>query len=188
MWNGYKMTNIIDELLLLSSVRKEEVEPEPVEMADIVDEVQSRLAYMIRDSEVEFVVPEPEAWPTALGYGPWIEEVWTNYVSNAIKYGGQPPRVELGASDHDDMVQFWVKDNGEGLTPQEQENLFIPFTRLNQVSTEGHGLGLSIVQRIVKKLGGRVGVESEGIPGQGCIFSFYLPKATNGSPVQSQTV
>jgi signal transduction histidine kinase len=188
MWNGYKMTNIIDELLLLSSVRKEEVEPKPVEMAGIVDEVRSRLAYMIRDSEVEFVVPEPEAWPSALGYGPWIEEVWTNYVSNAIKYGGQPPLVELGATIHDDMVQFWVKDNGAGLTPQEQENLFIPFTRLNQVSTEGHGLGLSIVQRIVKKLGGRVGVESEGIPGQGCVFSFYLPKATGGKPAQTQTV
>ncbi len=178
MWNGYKMSNIIDELLLLSSVRKEEVTSEPVEMAGIIAEVQSRLAYMMRDSDAEIIVPAAETWPAALGYGPWIEEVWTNYISNAIKYGGQPPRVELGATVQDDMVQFWVKDNGAGLTPKEQENLFIPFARLSQVSTEGHGLGLSIVRRILNKLGGKVGVESEGLPGQGCTFSFYLPKVT----------
>ena len=182
MWNGYKMSNIIDELLLLSSIRKEEVTPEPVEMTGIIDEVQSRLAYMIRDSQAEIIAPPAETWPSALGYGPWIEEVWTNYVSNAIKYGGQPPRVELGATVHDDMVQFWVKDNGNGLSPKEQDNLFIPFTRLSQVSTEGHGLGLSIVRRILNKLGGKVGVESEGLPDRGCTFSFYLPKVSAKNP------
>jgi signal transduction histidine kinase len=179
--NGRKMSNIIDELLLLSSVRTEDIAPEPlVDMANIVNEAQGRLTYMIEEYEAEFIVPA--AWPVALGYGPWVEEVWTNYLSNAIKYGGQPPRIELGAAIRSDKtVQFWVQDNGNGLTGNAQQKLFIPFSRLNQVRVEGHGLGLSIVQRIVEKLGGRVGVESQGIPGQGSIFSFYLPLYENGA-------
>jgi signal transduction histidine kinase len=170
-----KMSNIIEELLLLAGVRQKEVVPEPLEnMADLVAGSKERLLTMIQDQQAEIV--GPDKWPVALGYGPWIEEVWTNYISNAIKYGGDPPRVEVGATTHDNgKIQFWVRDNGPGLTPEEQERLFTPFTRLHQVRAKGHGLGLSIVHRIVEKLGGEVGVESEGVPGQGSIFSFTLP-------------
>lgn len=179
MQNGQKMSNIIDELLLLASVRTEEVILEPIEdMADIVEEVKKRLAYMIEEYQAE--LSTPAYWPVALGHGPWIEEVWINYLSNAIKYGGRPPQVELGfALQKNRMIRFWVRDNGKGLSSQDQEKLFTPFARLNQIRIEGHGLGLSIVQRIVEKLGGRVGVESTGIPGQGSTFSFYLQLASN---------
>jgi signal transduction histidine kinase len=70
------------------------------------------------------------------------------------------------------MVRFWLRDNGQGLTLDQQVHLFKPFTRLDRVRAEGHGLGLSVVQHIVDKLGGRVGVES--ILGQGSVFSFTL--------------
>jgi len=96
-----------------------------------------------------------------MGHAPWIEQVWINYISNALKYGGRPPRVELGADPPSDgAVRFWVRDNGPGFTPEEQARLFTPFTRLAQMSVEGHGLGLSIVQRIVDKLGGQVSAEA----------------------------
>jgi signal transduction histidine kinase len=174
--NGQKMNNIIKELLLLASVRNEEVHREPLLMPAIVAEVQSRLAFMIEEYQAEIITPAAEAWPTAWGYGPWIEEVWTNYLSNAIKYGGQPPRVELGATPAPGgLARFWIQDNGGGLTRAEQARLFVPFTRFSQASIEGHGLGLSIVQRIVEKLGGTVGVESEGVPGRGSTFYFTLP-------------
>jgi len=82
--------------------------------------------------------------------------------------------VELGATPQPDrMVRFWVRDNGPGLTPEEQALLFTPFTRLDQARAKGHGLGLSIVRRIVEKLGGQVGVESE--VGKGSVFTFTLP-------------
>ena len=73
------------------------------------------------------------------------------------------------------MVRFWVRDNGPGITPEDQARLFVPFTRLGQARVGGHGLGLSIVRRIVEKLGGQVGVESQ--VGQGSVFSFTLPGA-----------
>jgi two-component system sensor histidine kinase/response regulator len=149
-----------------------EAEMRPLDMASTVDEAQRRLTYMIEEHQAEIILPK--SWPVALGYGPWVEEVWANYLSNAIQYGGRPPRVELGATvQADSQVCFWVRDNGPGLTPEEQARLFTPFTRLDQVRVKGHGLGLSIVQRIVEKLDGQVGVESQ--VGQGSVFTFTLP-------------
>ncbi|MEA3341114.1 MAG: ATP-binding protein [Chloroflexota bacterium] len=107
-------------------------------------------------------------------------EAAANYISNAIKYGGRPgervlPRIELGFDELTKKVRFWVRDNGPGLTPEEQSRLFTPFTRLDQARAKGHGLGLSIVQRIVEKMDGQTGVESA--PGQGSVFFFTLPDA-----------
>lgn len=68
-----------------------------------------------------------------------------------------------------------MRDNGPGLSVEAQRRLFTSFTRLEQVRAQGHGLGLSIVQRIIEKLGGEVGVESE--VGQGSRFFFTLPAA-----------
>ena len=145
----------------------------PLDMARIVAEAQSRLAYLIEEHRAEIILPE--RWPVALGHAPWVEEVWINYLSNAIKYGGRPPRVELGATaEADGEIRFWVRDNGLGLTPDDQVKLFTPFTRLDEVRAKGHGLGLSIVRRIVERLGGEVGVDSQ--MGGGSVFSFSLQR------------
>ena len=180
--SGRKMSNIIDELLVLAGVRQMEVKMGSLDMASIVTGAWQRLAQMVEEYQAEIILPA--TWPVALGYAPWIEEVWVNYLSNAIKYGGRPPRVELGA-DHPftsplqaggiegGTVRFWVRDNGAGIPLENQKQLFTPFVRLNQVHVEGYGLGLSIVRRIVEKLGGQVGVESK--VGQGSTFYFTLP-------------
>jgi signal transduction histidine kinase len=83
--------------------------------------------------------------------------------------------VELGATVEGEQVRFWVCDNGSGLTPEARERLFIPFERLGQTRVEGHGLGLSIVRRIVEKLGGEVSVDSDPAICEGSIFTFTLP-------------
>ena len=169
--SAYKLNNVVDELLLLVEIRQADVVMEPLHMAGIVAEARERLALMLKTYEVEIILPAE--WPLVVGHDSWVEEVWLNYLSNAIKYGGRPPRVELGAELRSDgVVRFWVRDNGRGLTRDEQARLFKPFTRLETMRTDGHGLGLSVVQRIVDKLGGQVGIES--IPGQGSTFSFTL--------------
>jgi PAS domain S-box-containing protein len=170
--HGHRMGRIIDELLLLAGVRQVEVDRAPLDMLGIVIDAQQRLVDKIEEYQAEIVLPE--AWPVAVGYGPWIEEVWVNYLDNGIKYGGRPPRLELGAERlPDSRIRFWVRDNGPGITPEEQSRLFRPFTRLDQADTKGHGLGLSIVRRIVEKLDGEVEIESQ--IGQGSTFAFILP-------------
>ncbi|MCX6029436.1 MAG: PAS domain-containing sensor histidine kinase [Chloroflexi bacterium] len=171
-----KLNRIIEELLLLAQVRGVGVERLPVDMRQIVDEACQRLAGEIQQHAAEITVPA--TWPEALGYGPWIEEVWVNYLSNALKYGGRPPHIALGAAAQPDgAVRFWIRDNGPGLSPEEQARLFTPFTRLSQTRAEGQGLGLSIVRRIVEKLDGQVGVASPGVSDEGCTFFFTLPAA-----------
>jgi PAS domain S-box-containing protein len=171
--SSHKMNSIIDELMVLSGVRKSEAAVAPVDMAAGVRGALEGLSFMIKQHRPE--VTMPERWPSALGHGPWVEEVWANYLSNAMKYGGRPPRIELGFDADGDKVRFWVRDNGPGLTPEQQARLFVPFTRLHQVRARGQGLGLSIVRRIMEKIGGEAWVESE--PGRGSRFGFTLPSA-----------
>ena len=172
---GQEINGMIDALLLLASVDKlKEIPIGSLDTAAIVAEAQNRLAPLIRKDNAQ--ISGPDTWPAALGYAAWIEEVWVNYLSNAVKYGGKPPLVTLGAAiQPDGMVRFWVRDNGPGLAVEDQQRLFTEFTRLQQNGVEGYGLGLSIVRHIVEKLGGRVGVEST--IGSGSVFSFTLPGA-----------
>ncbi len=171
-----RMDRIVEELMVLAGLRQMDKPPaQRLDMVAIVEVVLDRLGPAIRAAGAEIVLPS--GWPTALGYTPWVEEVWMNYLSNAIKYGGSPPHIELGSTIQEGMVRFWIHDNGPGLTPQEQERLFQPFERLGAARATGHGLGLSIVRRLVERMGGTVGVESTGIPGEGCTFSFTLPLA-----------
>jgi len=115
------MDNIIEEMLLLAGVRKKDVKLQSLDMATILAEAQRRLVDMIRQYRAEIIVERPAEWPLALGYAPWVEEVWVNYLSNAIQYGGRPPRIQLGAAEQPDgFVRFWVRDNGPGLSLEEQ--------------------------------------------------------------------
>lgn len=170
-----KASTIIDELLLLATVRTEEVPMERVNMNLVMNEVRSRVDDMVMEYDAELIISN--TWPTVEAHALWIEEVWVNYITNAIKYGGRPPVVTVGwmALDNN-RVQFWVSDNGNGIAQEQQKKLFLPLTRLKQNrEQQGHGLGLSIVERIVSRLGGTVGVESN--IGEGSRFYFTLPKA-----------
>ncbi|HRV93357.1 MAG TPA: response regulator [Anaerolineae bacterium] len=172
---GQKMSHIIDGLLVLAGLRNQEITVEPLDMDSIMRDVRQQLSNLIDTYQVE--INMPAQWPTVIGYRPWVEQVWANYLTNGIKYGGLPPRLELGADiQSHNIVRFWVRDNGPGLTLEEQKRLFVPFTRLkrSEQADNGYGLGLSIVKRIVERLGGRVGVVSPGIPGQGSEFFFTL--------------
>ena len=174
-----KTLHITKELLTLASVRQQDIQCSEIHMDKIVRESLDRLKDMIETSGAEIKLPN--SWPTAYGYHAWIEEIWVNYISNAIKYGGAPAEIEMGASQLplQGKVRFWIKDNGKGLTKDEQEKLFQKFSRLDPTRAEGHGLGLSIVKRIVEKLGGEVGILSNGTKGEGCIFHFSLPSSEN---------
>ena len=170
-----KMEQIIDELLLLASLRDASIIIDKVDMLRVITEAKARLRYQIDEADATICVAEN--FPVINGYGPWLEGVWVNYISNALKYGGEPPVIEIGCTDDpdDDYVWFWVQDNGNGIDAAKQDQLFIPFSRLDNVTTKsGHGVGLSIVQHILEKLGGKVGVDSR--MGHGSRFMFALKR------------
>jgi len=178
--SAHKMQNIIEELLLLASVRKADVPMQPLKMGAIVTGAWSRLSVLVKEHNPELVLPS--SWADALGHGPWVEEVWANFLSNAIKYGGRPPRLELGSDTlPDGRARFWVRDNGPGLTLEQRNRLFTPFTRLHQARASGQGLGLSIVRRIMEKLCGEAWVESE--PGHGSTFGITLLAPASSPPI-----
>ena len=169
-----KMSKVIDALLLLSAVRGAEVAFEVVDVAAIFKETVERVAEQIeeRGGEITFC----PSWPLAIGYGPWIEEVWFNYLSNGLKYGGSPPVLKAGADLLETgMIRFWIADNGPGIAEEQTTRIFRPFTDYSHRKEAGYGLGLSIVQRIVTKMNGSVGVESR--LGEGSCFYFTLPQA-----------
>ncbi len=177
--NARKMGHIINELLLLAQMRQDQVERYPLNMAEIVTAATERLQDFAIRRRAHIVTPD--GWPSALGYAPWVEEIWVNYISNAIKYGGEPPYIELGADlPKEGIVRFWVQDNGPGIPQEARDKLFHPFQRLHPQRVTGYGLGLSIVRTIAQRLGGEVGVDDA--PGGGAVFWFTLPAADDDLP------
>lgn len=168
-----RLQGIIDELLVLSGVRREAVVPAALEMSAIVEEAVERLESLLQRQEA--VVRRPEQWPVAFGHAPWVVEIWANLISNAAIHGGAKPQIALGGQPSADRrtVRFWVQDGGPGLDEAVRQKVFVPFTQIATARHGSHGLGLSIVRRIAEKLGGRVGVEST--PGSGALFWFELP-------------
>jgi len=169
---AYQMNTIINTLLLFAKVSKAKAPVEHVDMALVVTNVLNRLSNLVKEHQAQ--IDLPEFWPAAIGYAPWIEEVWANYLSNALKYGGQSPRIKLGASiETDGMVRYWMRDHGPGIPVDMQAQLFSPLSQTDLIANPGHGLGLSIVRSIIEKLGGQAGCESE--LGNGSLFFFTLP-------------
>lgn len=176
-----KMNNIIDALLMLASVRRSDaVQLQPLDVKALARQVSEDLREFAENHQA--LVRISGHWPKALGFGPWISQVWTNYISNAIKYGGPAASIELGATPlGNKQVKYWVKDQGEGISAEHQQQLFTQFNRLGTTKADGHGLGLSIVQRIVECLGGEVGYETS--PEGGSCFWFSLREVENNSAV-----
>jgi two-component system, sensor histidine kinase and response regulator len=184
--SAYKMNEIVEELLLLATIRQQqEIPSHPLDMWAIVNGALLRLGAALQEADPGAItLGKPENWPVCLGYAPWIEEVWINYLSNALKYGGDKRHISVGGEIQEEVARFWVRDRGPGLTAEEQSKLFAPFEQLKQGRAQGHGLGLSIVRRIVETLGGTVGVESR--VGEGSLFYFTLPRQLEANVGKAQ--
>ncbi len=105
---GHKMEDIINSLLLLAkTVKLTDIEMQALDMSEIISQAKKRLAYVISGCQAEIILPD--SFPIAKSYAPWVEEIWANYISNAIKYGGYPPKVTLGAAQQDDGIDTGSK-------------------------------------------------------------------------------
>jgi signal transduction histidine kinase len=169
-----QMDRMIDQLLWLAKVRKTNEEILPVEVSPIAQAAAARFLLLLESRGITLrIAPD---LPSALGHEQWVEEIFANLISNAIKYMGTAhpaPLIEVVGFEDGDWARYEVRDTGVGIKPEDSARLFEMFTRLHTVQAEGLGLGLSIVHRMVTQLRGQVGVES--VYGQGSTFWFTLP-------------
>ena len=167
-----KMEALLSELLELSRVGRIINEPESVNYQELIDDALAAVAGCIADRRVR--ISRSEDSIVLVGDRPRLSEIWQNLVENAVKYmGDQPdPQVEIGVECRDSERVFVVRDNGMGIDPRYTEKIFSLFDKLDPES-EGSGLGLALVKRIVEVHGGRIWVESEGV-GRGSRFCFTL--------------
>jgi signal transduction histidine kinase len=170
-----KMRQLLDELLEMSRVGRVVNPPVTTTFSEVVDEALRVVAGAISSRGVQVQVAP--ATVTLHGDRPRLVEVWQNLIENGVKYmGEQPqPRIEIGVRTEAGATAFYVRDNGMGIDPRHQRKVFGLFDKLNPQS-EGSGLGLALVKRIVELYDGKIWLESEG-NGQGTCFWFTLPQA-----------
>ena len=174
-----KMRRLLDELLEMARVGRNVNPPVEVSLAELVAEALAAVAGRIAERGVEVRVEREEVM--LCGDRPRLVEIWQNLIDNAVKYMGEQsaPCIAIGMEKSKGGPIFYVRDNGLGIEPGFHEKIFGLFEKLDPYS-EGSGLGLALVKRIIEFNGGRIWVESSGV-GQGSCFRFTLPVATRGS-------
>lgn len=177
-----KMQHLLNDLLELSRVGRLTNKPQEIRFNELVAESLELVHGRISQRGISVHVDEN--LPNIFADRQRIHEVLQNLIDNAAKFmGDQPsPRIEIGQQGVlGGMPVFFVRDNGIGISPEYQDRIFGLFDKLD-VQTEGTGIGLALVKRIVEFHGGRVWVESES--GKGTTFFFTLPTSTT-LPTQS---
>ena len=171
--NTRRMEQLIEDLLRLSKLGREPLLKGTVDMSALVREVLEELRREHGDRSVEVRVGE---LPGSEADSSLLRQVFVNLLSNAFKFTREkkPAIVEVGCRKQNGESVYFVRDNGAGFDMQYAEKLFGVFQRLHSGEEfEGTGVGLSIVQRVIQRHGGRIW--AEGHVGQGATFYFTLP-------------
>lgn len=167
-----KMSKLIKDLLSFSRQANAEITKRDVNMRELIDEVMHDISLSMPSSGTEIIIHD---LPNAFCDTSMLKQVWTNLISNAIKYSQKKPnpRVEIGATKENSHYVYFVKDNGAGFNMAHYNKLFSIFQRLHTESEfSGTGIGLAVVKRIIERHDGRIWAESE--IGQGSSFYFTL--------------
>ena len=166
----------VASLLRFSRVGRGDLEIADVDLDAVVQDVLDVLRGLIESRKVEVLVPRP--LPRVRGDRVRLAEVYTNLVTNAMKYNDKPSRwIEIGWESAPEGPVLHVSDNGIGIPEKHHQSVFRIFKRLHGRDQfgGGTGAGLTIVKKIVERHGGRIWVESEGA-GRGTTFRFTLPR------------
>lgn len=169
-----KMHALLNDLLELSRVGRLMNPPEIIQFNNVIDEAMRLLDGQIEESKS--IIEVEDDLPVIKGDQSRLVEVVQNLVNNAIKFSGvhDVPKIKIGRlGTLNNMPVLYVRDNGIGIEPEYHEKVFGLFNKLNPRS-EGTGIGLALVKRIVEVHGGKIWIESEGA-GHGCTFCFTLP-------------
>ncbi|HEX6226504.1 MAG TPA: ATP-binding protein [Chryseolinea sp.] len=168
-----RMSKLIKDLLTFSRQANAEITKTKVDMREMVNEVMQEISLTMPTADTQIVVYEN--LPSAYGDVNMLKQVWTNLISNAIKYSQKKPdpKVEIGAIEDSGELVYFVKDNGAGFNMAHYNKLFSIFQRLhNESEFNGTGIGLAVVKRIIERHDGKIWAESE--IGKGSDFYFTL--------------
>ena len=174
-----RLARIVNDILLASRLDSgaATVKLAPADASELARGVVASAAAHL-PPEIELVLSAPEPGPQVVADPDGLRQVLVNLVENAVKYSPDGGRVVVELESHDGRVRFAVRDAGLGIPASEHERIFEKFYRLDPNLSRGvggTGLGLYICREIVRRMGGRIRVESE--PGRGSTFSFELPLA-----------
>lgn len=174
--NANQIETLINDLLEYSRIGRITQEYEYVNTLEMVKDICKDFELRAKEKNLEFIIKD---LPIIYCEANRIKQVFINLIDNAIKYIGTPknPLIEIGCEDLNNTWKFYVKDNGIGITKEYQKKIFEIFRRIQNDkngSVDGTGVGLSIVQKIVKLHKGEVWVKSE--VNKGSTFYFTLPK------------
>ena len=173
--NVAHMNTLVTELLELSRIGRVVGPEEEIEVGVLLREIEKGLVLKLKQAGVEFIVQQP--LPAVRGDRGRIRQVFANLIENAVKFRSleRGLLIEVGCDEERGFYRFHIMDNGIGILPQYQEQIFEPFRQLDG-RIEGVGMGLALVKRIVEHHGGRLWVESES--GKGSTFYFTIPDRT----------
>jgi PAS domain S-box-containing protein len=170
--NSEKMSQLIEDLLSFSRLGRKPIQKSEINTMEMVKNVLNEINKSItHQASINISTLFP-----ANGDPTLLHQVWTNLISNAIKYSSkkEKPEVEIGSKKSDEEIIYYVKDNGAGFDMKYIEKLFNVFQRLHSPSEfEGTGVGLAIVYRIITKHGGKVWAEAK--INEGATFYFTIP-------------
>ncbi len=176
--NALRMYRLTEDLLTLARVESGEqrFQFQPIAPAELLDEAALSFNDHYRNSGIELSVMNTAQGEVDVDRGA-IQQVFTNLLDNAVKYGGTGGKILLGSRDVEDRVLFYVRDFGPGIPSEHLPRLFERFYRVDKarsVQSGGTGLGLAIAKHIVRAHGGEIRAESE--LNHGAVFSFLLPR------------
>jgi len=173
-----KMDSLLSGLLRLSRLGRASPTLEECDMNLLLDDIVATMDFQLKQAGTEIRV---DALPTCLGDRDQLNQLFSNLLDNAMKYldPGRPGRIRISGVQDNDRSVYCVADNGVGIAREHQDKIFEIFHRLNPTGSEGEGLGLAIVNRILDHLDGKIWVESE--EGKGSKFYVSLPGGTGGN-------
>ncbi len=173
--NAQQMGHLIDDLLSFSRLSRQPVKKVTFSPRVVIDQVLATLLAAQEQRPMDLSIAND--LPACQGDPHLLKQVWMNLLSNAIKFtrNREQAHIEVGAEKRAGEVIYFVKDNGTGFDMRYVDKLFGVFQRLHRAEEyEGTGVGLAIVQRIVRRHGGRVWAQAE--VGRGATFFFSLPE------------
>ncbi len=168
-----KMDRLINAILQLSRAGRRQFDPQPVDLDQTMRMIGQSLAHQLQEKDATLeIAPLPSVVTDRLA----VEQIFSNLLDNAVKYlrRGVPGRIEVSAVEKPSIVAIRIADNGRGIDPKDRERVFELFRRSGVQDVAGEGIGLAHVRMLLRRIGGRISLESE--PGRGSAFTIILPR------------